>query len=108
MTEESAVQKEIKELMAQKDQIEAKIMSVDAELKAINESKNFDQGVVDHEGFPRADIDFGELSNYRNLKRQKAELNNDHFVLMKNIEKKLFALHDSFPEIAEEEQEVKH
>lgn len=64
--------------------------------------------MVDAEGFPRADVDFGELSNYRNLKRQKAELNNDHYALMKQIENKLFALHSSFPQIAEEEQEIKH
>ena len=37
------------------------------------------------EGFPREDIDFGELSNFRNLKRRKAELNNDHVKLMKEI-----------------------
>jgi hypothetical protein len=29
----------------------------------------FDKGVVDAEGFPRADLDFGQLANYRNLKR---------------------------------------
>jgi DNA-binding ferritin-like protein (Dps family) len=48
---------------------------------------------VDHEGFPRNDIDFGELANYRSLKRRTAELNNDHYALMKEIEIKLFALH---------------
>ena len=45
----------------------------------------FDKGVIDVEGFPRADLDFGQISNYRNLKRKKAELNNDHFEIMKQI-----------------------
>jgi DNA-binding ferritin-like protein (Dps family) len=30
------------------------------------------------------------LSNYRNLKRRREELNNDHSALMKEIEKRLF------------------
>lgn len=84
------LEKELKELMAQKDQLEEKLIKVDAELTAINETKKFDKGLVDAEGFPRADIDFGELSDYRNLKRRKVELNNDHVALMKQIEKKLF------------------
>ncbi len=61
---------------------------------------------MDSEGFPRADLDFGELTNYRNLKREKAELNNDHMVVMKEIEKKLFLLHQSFPDIDPAEQEI--
>lgn len=59
----------------------------------IDETKQFSHGLVDREGFPRNDINFGELANYRNLKRRKAELNNDHLALMKVIETKLFALH---------------
>lgn len=65
----------------------------------MNDAKNYEKGVVDAEGFPRADIDFGELSHYRNLKRQKAEINNDHFALMKEIEKRLTTLHETFPDI---------
>lgn len=102
MAETNSIQEEIKELMAQKDQMEVKLMGLDAELKAINDGKQYQKGLVDAEGFPRADIDFGQLSNYRNLKRHKAELNNDHVALMKQIEKKLFTLHETFPDISEE------
>lgn len=59
---------------------------------------------MDHEGFPRNDINFGELANYRNLKRRKAELNNDHCALMKQIESKLFALHAAFKPSPEQQE----
>lgn len=49
---------------------------------------------MDSEGFPRADLDFGELADYRNTKRRLNELNNDHLALMKNIESKLYLLHE--------------
>ena len=65
-------------------------------IELIDETKNLGGNLTDSEGFPRADIDFGELANYRNLKRRKAELNNDHFALMKTIEKKLHLLHSSY------------
>ena len=29
----------------------------------------FDKNLIDEEGFPRADLEFGELANYRDLKR---------------------------------------
>ena len=38
----------------------------------LEETKNMGKSVVDHEGFPRSDLDFGELANYRNLKRRRA------------------------------------
>jgi hypothetical protein len=60
---------------------------------------------VDSEGSPRADIDFGELTNYRNLKRRKAEINNDHLALMKEIENKLFAYHSTLPKAQQNYEE---
>lgn len=30
----------------------------------------FSKDLVDREGFPRADLDYGELAEYRNLKRR--------------------------------------
>lgn len=63
------------------------------QIALLDETKNLSKGLVDDEGFPRNDLDFGELVNYRNLKRRKAELNNDHLALMKEIESRLFAFH---------------
>ena len=58
--------------------------------------KEFDKNLIDEEGFPRADLEFGELANYRDLKRNirgnkyyfnsLKELKNDHVKLMKEIE----------------------
>lgn len=72
-------------MIAQKDAMEKEIASLTTQLDLLDETKHFSQGLVDREGFPRNDIDFGEIANYRNLKRRKAELNNDHFALMKQI-----------------------
>lgn len=76
--------------------MEKEITTLTSQIALIDETKSFSKGLVDSEGFPRSDIDFGELSNYRNLKRRKAELNNDHYALMKEIETKLFSLHASY------------
>lgn len=54
----------------------------------------FSKNLVDSEGFPRPDLDFGELADYRNTKRRLNELNNDHLALMREIESKLYLLHE--------------
>jgi 26S proteasome regulatory subunit N4 len=90
----------LRELIKQKDEMEKEIATLTTQIETTDEAKNFNSGLTDAEGFPRADIDFGELANYRNLKRRKAELNNDHVALMKVIEQKLFALHASYPQSA--------
>jgi hypothetical protein len=59
------------------------LAELETKIKAIDEHHHLEKGLIDNEGFPRADLDFGELTNYRNLKKQKAELNNDHMILMK-------------------------
>jgi 26S proteasome non-ATPase regulatory subunit 9 len=59
------------------------VASLANNIAILDETKSFNKSLVDAEGFPRSDIDFGELSNYRNLKRKFAELNNDHLALMK-------------------------
>jgi len=33
-------------------------------------SLDYHKSLVDEEGFPRADLDFGELTTYRNTKRK--------------------------------------
>jgi len=49
--------------------------------------------LVDFDGFPREDLDFGELSTFRNLKRKLCELNNDHIEIMKKLEKEIVNIH---------------
>lgn len=63
---------EVKELLAKKDQLEAELHELENKITAINKAHHLEKGTVDEEGFPRADLDFGELSNYRNLKKRKA------------------------------------
>lgn len=61
--------------------------------------------MVDEEGFPRADLNFGDLAQYKDLKRRFNEINNDHNKLMKEVEKGLFSLHAEFkndPKVEEE------
>jgi 26S proteasome non-ATPase regulatory subunit 9 len=45
--------------------------------------KGFNKPLIDDEGFPRADLDFGELVTYKNLRREFNEKNNDYKDLMK-------------------------
>ena len=66
------MQEELRELIAEKDNLEQRIIAIDTEIKAIDSAQKFDKGVIDSEGFPRADVDFGELAQYRTLKRQRA------------------------------------
>jgi hypothetical protein len=46
----------------------------------------FDQSLVDEEGFPKANLDFGELTIYRNLKRT---FNGNSFVVTNREEQRL-------------------
>lgn len=100
---------ELKELIAKKDELEAQIAKLTSDLALADETKGLGRGLVDAEGFPRNDLNFGELVDYRNLKRRKAELNNDHLALMKQIEARLFALHATYaPPAARSETDQPH
>ena len=55
---------------------------------------------MDSEGFPRADIDFGELTIYRQLKQKLDIINNDLTNHMKKIEKSLVDYHSDIQETA--------
>ena len=45
--------------MTEKDTLEQKIIEIDEQIKAIDSVKNYEKGLVDSEGFPRNDVDFG-------------------------------------------------
>eukprot|EP00828_Plagiopyla_frontata_P019724 TRINITY_DN25220_c0_g1_i1.p1 TRINITY_DN25220_c0_g1~~TRINITY_DN25220_c0_g1_i1.p1 ORF type:complete len:215 (-),score=46.94 TRINITY_DN25220_c0_g1_i1:34-678(-) len=72
----------------------------------LNQNKQFDKNLIDEEGFPRADLEFGELANYRVLKRNIRELKNDHVKLMKEIEQGLYGLHEIYRNSGEAQQEL--
>lgn len=73
-------------LNSQKILLEQEIADIQFKLKPYY-VKGFDKSLVDEEGFPRADLDFGELCDYKNLRRTFNEKNNDHKDLMASIEK---------------------
>lgn len=94
------------QLIKQKDEMEKTIAKLTEQIEEIDKVKHFDQGLVDREGFPREDLDFGQVANYRSLKKRKAELNNDHLKLMKEIESKLFEYHSTLPKVSPEQQQI--
>jgi hypothetical protein len=60
---------EAKKLMAERELIEQEISLL--ETKVADYAKfNFDQPLVDNEGFPRADLDYEGLRNYREIKQR--------------------------------------
>ncbi|OWF35346.1 26S proteasome non-ATPase regulatory subunit 9 [Mizuhopecten yessoensis] len=69
---------------------------LEAEIKALNDVLDSQQGVglkeplVDEEGFPRADID---VYSVRHSRHQVICLQNDHKVLMTEIEEELYKIH---------------
>ena len=89
---------QIMALMGQKDEIEAEVAQLTEQINTLEQNKNYNLSLVDTEGFPRPDLNFGELAEYRALKRRRAELSNDHSALMKQIENKMFALHAAQPQ----------
>mmetsp|Transcript_35538 Transcript_35538/g.32033 ORF Transcript_35538/g.32033 Transcript_35538/m.32033 type:complete len:160 (-) Transcript_35538:323-802(-) len=102
MTEKQ--EEELRGLVTQREAHEKEIAQLGKTIQAINEAKNYEKGLVDEEGFPRKDLDFAELADYKDKKRRFNELNNDYKALMKEIEKKLFALHSTYKGKEGEEQ----
>ncbi len=86
-------------LISEKDLLEQEIQKVIQDLSFYS-SKNLDKDLVDEEGFPRADIDFGELTIYRQLKQKLDILNNDLTAHMKKIEKSLVDYHSEIQQTA--------
>ena len=79
----------LKELIRQKDSIEEDIKAC-FEILRTQGDVGTDTALVDHEGFPRADIDLVQVRTARN---KIACLQNDHKDLMKRIEKGLVEYH---------------
>lgn len=79
------MEQELRQLVQQKDTLELTLAALTQQIELLEQTKGFQAGLVDAQGFPRADIDFGELASYKSLKRKKAELNNDHLAVMKQV-----------------------
>ena len=55
---------ELLELMNQRDAMEKEFLQLSQTLEKLK-GKNLDKDLVDKEGFPRADLDFGELTLFK-------------------------------------------
>lgn len=77
----------------EKMEIEKQIEEVTKNLKQY--PSGFDDKLVDDEGFPSEDLDYGKLKDYRILKKKQNVLFNDYKVVMKelgNLQEKYFAM----------------
>ena len=63
-------------------------------------AKNYHKDLVDADGFPRDDLDYAKLHDYRVKKKRANEITNDLKVVQKNLENKLFCHHETVREIA--------
>lgn len=80
------LKQELLELDKEKLEIEKGIEETTAgllEYKGLGYEKN--NNLVDDEGFPSEDLDYGKLKDYRILKKKENELLNDHKDIMKKI-----------------------
>lgn len=60
----------LKQKGKEREEIEREITATADQMKLFNHCK-FEEALVDREGFPRADIDFMQLSQYRTLKNKR-------------------------------------
>lgn len=84
----SETEKELRELMRQRDLMEREILNLMEELKKQNVGMN--EPLVDVEGYPRNDLDIYQV---RTLRHQIICKQNDCKMIMKDIENKLHLLH---------------
>jgi len=96
----------LKNLSQYKEQIEKDIAGLRKEINILEETEGFQKGLVDKEGFPRADLDFGKLTQYRTLKKKLNELQTDYSKLMSEVENELFSLHKSFADSGQAQKDI--
>jgi len=80
---------DLKELMAKKEKLESEIGELSEYLNGPG-MPGLKGGLVDSEGFPRADLDIISIRSARN---RLAHLNTDHMEVMRIIESRLHELH---------------
>ncbi|CAD8051820.1 unnamed protein product [Paramecium sonneborni] len=79
-------------LQKQRKELEEHIEQLNQQLQVYYD-KGYNKSLIDDEGFPRQDLDFGELSTYKNLRREFNEKNNDYKDLMKLLEQTIVGYH---------------
>ncbi|XP_067928238.1 26S proteasome non-ATPase regulatory subunit 9-like [Watersipora subatra] len=84
------LQSEYEDLCKQKDTIEEKIANL-TEILNCNGNVGMDEPLVDGDGYPRSDID---VYSVRHSRHQIICLQNDHKGVMKDLEAKLYQIHD--------------
>jgi len=96
----------LKALTEQKAAIEKEMATLKQQVKIAEETENYDQGLVDREGFPRPDLDYGKLVEYKTNKKRINELQNDYTKLMVDLEKELHALHQHYAESGQAQKDI--
>lgn len=81
---------ELKELIEQKRSIELEIKETEEKLK-FYEGMKYDEPLIDNDGYPRADLDFESLRDYRLLKKKINMLINDFNDVYNDISKLLIS-----------------
>lgn len=87
-----AAKEDLKSSVKEKEAMEKEIAQIEKDLLQY-EGKGFDGSLVDEEGFPKSDLDFMELKEYRLKKKRAIELVNDINAITDVIHKKLEIYH---------------
>ena len=104
-----ASEQNLKELIEQRDGIEKEIEEVSILLEPHIE-QGYDRNLIDSEGFPRADLDFAKLQDFRKHKKRQngkkyfllnLELLQDFKALTSKIEQELYKHHENTREAAD-------
>ena len=77
----------------QRNQIQQEMQEIVEVLNSMKGQPGLTEPLVDHEGFPRADVDIYEC---RKLRNRHACLQTDYKNTMKKLEAQLFGLHDIY------------
>lgn len=87
-----AAKEDLRNSIQEKDIMEKEIAQLEKEMLEYD-GKNLEGSLVDEEGFPRSDLDFMELKEYRLKKKRINELVNDINAITDLIHKKLEVYH---------------
>ncbi len=69
-SEKNQIKAELLKLSSEKDHIEEQIAKLNLEIEKFKHCR-FEEKLVDEEGFPREDLDYGKLQEYRLLKKKQ-------------------------------------
>jgi len=96
----------LKEMTDEKLRIEKELSDLKKQIDHLDETEGYNKGLVDSEGFPRADLEYSKLHDYKLLKRRFNELQNDHKALMVDLEKQLYSLHEEYAKSGQAQKDI--